>query len=108
MAVAFFFAQTNLNRHRNRFFVRIALACIGCTGSPAFSHGFGQRFDLPLPLSLWLVGAAATIILTFAMIALFVRDRALRTTYPSIELTRCPIVRTLLHSRLIGIARAIA
>ena len=41
---------------------------------PAAAHGFGQRFDLPLPLWLWVGGAGATLVLTFVVMALFVRD----------------------------------
>ena len=41
---------------------------------PAAAHGFGQRFDLPLPLELWLAGAGATIVVTFVVMALFVRE----------------------------------
>lgn len=36
----------------------------------ALAHGFGQRFDLPLPLWLWLTGAGASIVATFAVVAL--------------------------------------
>jgi hypothetical protein len=43
-----------------------------CAATPAAAHGFGQRFDLPLPLWLWLSGAAATLVVTFAVMALFV------------------------------------
>src|SRR5205814_2187891 len=42
----------------------------------------GQRFDLPLPLWLWLGGAAASIIVTFAVIAFFVRERRFSAEYP--------------------------
>ena len=44
-----------------------------CRG-PAAAHGFGQRFDLPLPLWLWVGGAGATLVVTFAVMALFVSD----------------------------------
>ena len=40
----------------------------------AAAHGFGQRFDLPLPLWLWVSGAGASIVLTFAVMAFFVRE----------------------------------
>ena len=36
---------------------------------PALAHGFGQRFDLPLPLWMFLVGAGATVAVTFALLA---------------------------------------
>jgi hypothetical protein len=41
--------------------------------SPAAAHGFGQRYDLPLPLSLYLFGAAAAVVLSFIIVGLFVR-----------------------------------
>lgn len=37
------------------------------------SHAFGQRYDLPLPLELYLGAAAATVILSFGVAALFTR-----------------------------------
>ena len=38
----------------------------------ALAHGFGQRYDLPVPLWLWAAAAAAAVILSFAIIGLFV------------------------------------
>jgi hypothetical protein len=40
---------------------------------PAHAHGFGMRYDLPLPLSLWIAGAAATVLLSFVVVAIAVR-----------------------------------
>ena len=40
---------------------------------PAAAHGFGQRYDLPLPLSLYLVGAGAAVALSFVIFGLFMR-----------------------------------
>ncbi len=48
-----------------------ALACavvFAATATPARAHGIGQTFVLPLPLWLWLTGAAASIVLTFAVL----------------------------------------
>ena len=59
---------------------------------PAAAHGFGQRFDLPLPLWLWITGAGATIVFTFLIVALFVRDRPLVFTEAELRL-RVPAVR---------------
>jgi hypothetical protein len=36
---------------------------------PALAHGFGQRFDLPLPLWMFMAGAGATVAVTFALLA---------------------------------------
>src|SRR6516162_6781354 len=42
--------------------------------SPAAAHGFGQRYDLPLPLSLYLFGAAAAVVVSFVIVGLLVRE----------------------------------
>jgi hypothetical protein len=43
--------------------------------TPAHAHGFGQRYDLPIPLSFYLFGTAAAIVITFVLVGLFVRER---------------------------------
>jgi hypothetical protein len=48
------------------------LACFAMA-TPAGAHGFGQRYELPVPLSLYLFGAAAVVALSFAVFGLFVR-----------------------------------
>src|SRR5438445_11194510 len=51
-----------------------AAACVALgTAAPAAAHGFGQRSDLPLPLSLYLFGAASAVALSFVVFGLFVR-----------------------------------
>lgn len=71
----------------------------------AHAHGFGQRYDLPLPLSLYLSGTAAAIVLSFVVVGVFVR-RAPRTDgYPSLDLRRHPLGR-LIASR--GLSRVLA
>ena len=40
----------------------IAAAC--AFAAPAGAHGFGQRYDLPLPLSLYLFGTAAAVVVS--------------------------------------------
>src|SRR5262249_46955447 len=56
--------------------------------SPLHAHGFGQRYDLPLPLWLYLLGAGATVGLSFVVVAVLGRvprsgDRRLRVALPS-------------------------
>lgn len=48
-----------------------ALGALWCSGAAA--HGFGQRYDLPVPLFLYLSGAAAAVVLSFVVMAAFVR-----------------------------------
>jgi len=42
-----------------------------CT--PAYAHGFGLRYDLPLPLILWIIGGALTVLLSFLVVSIGVR-----------------------------------
>src|SRR5512145_1671616 len=41
----------------------LALA-VALLATPAYAHGFGQRYDLPIPLSFYLVGTAAAVVLS--------------------------------------------
>ena len=40
---------------------------------PVYAHGFGERYDLPVPLGYYLAGAGATVALSFVVIGAFVR-----------------------------------
>ena len=55
--------------------VRVALVAAGCAlgfgvviPSQAYAHGFGERYDLPVPLWLYVGGAGATVALSFVVI----------------------------------------
>jgi hypothetical protein len=63
-------------------------AVVGACGfaTPAGAHGFGQRYDLPLPLSLYLLGTAAAVLFSFVVVGLFVRHAPLRRDYPHVDL----------------------
>ena len=58
----------------------IAAIVLGVTAgaglTPAYAHGFGERYDLPIPLNFFLVGAAATVALSFVVIGFFLRSGA--------------------------------
>ena len=55
-----------------RLAVLVAVAATACGfATPAAAHGFGQRYDLPLPLSLYLFGTAAAVVLSFVVAGLF-------------------------------------
>ena len=53
----------------------------------AVAHAFGERYDLPLPLSLWLVAAGLAVALSFVVFALALRRG---TGYPQRFLLRIP------------------
>jgi hypothetical protein len=55
-----------------------AIAGLSCliglaSAAAAFAHGFGQRYDLPLPLAFYVWGAGATVALSFVGFALLLR-----------------------------------
>jgi hypothetical protein len=89
--------------------VRLGVAALAAFGREAASaHGFGQRFDLPLPLWLWLTGAGATIVLTFAIMALFVKHRGTAARYPSVDLLRFRPLHWVATPALVAIVRVAA
>ena len=66
---------------------------------PALAHGFGQRYDLPVPLWLYLYGAASAVLLSFVVFGLFVGERGAVRDYPRLNLLRFRVFRTTLASR---------
>lgn len=66
---------------------------------PAFAHGFGQRYDLPVPLWLYLYGAVAAVLLSFILVGFFVGRDGAPLRYPRFDLLRPGLFRTLLASR---------
>jgi hypothetical protein len=54
---------------RPRAFASIAYGAMPVATAEA--HGFGQRYDLPIPLGFYVVGAGATVALSFVLVALF-------------------------------------
>src|ERR1700720_3411276 len=58
-----------------RLVVPAAVTTCGAA-TPVGAHGFGQRYDLPLPLSLYLFGTAAAVGLSLGLVGLFRRRAA--------------------------------
>jgi hypothetical protein len=58
----------------HRSFAAAAIAAVVFLPGPALAHAFGQRYDLPLPLLLYVGGAGATVALSFVVMARFVRE----------------------------------
>src|SRR5438445_7486930 len=78
--------------------LRTGAALAGCCiiASPSAAHGFGQRYDLPLPLSFYLFGTAAAVVLSFVVVALFARHTPGARGYPRIDLGAYPALAALL------------
>src|SRR5262245_10705384 len=86
----------------------LATAALFLAARPAAAHGFGQRFDLPLPLELWVVGAGLTIVFTFAVMALFVREQAASGSYPRFDLLRLAPFRWIASSAVVDLIKGLA
>jgi len=76
------------------------LLAVTAVATPAKAHGFGDRYDLPVPLSLWVAGAAIAVVLSFVVIGVFVRGAAPAGRYPRTNLLRWKAARLLVHPRV--------
>ena len=80
-------SQDRLRQSVNRVvLLLLVLMLLGLSTGTAFAHGFGERYDLPVPLGLFLGGAAATVALSFAVIGVFVQHRPGSFSYPRYNL----------------------
>src|SRR5271169_28454 len=70
-----------------------AAIAAACVTTSAAAHGFGQRYDLPIPLSFYLVGTAAAVVVSFLIVGLFVRDVPRSRAHPQIDLLVHPLGR---------------
>ena len=66
----------------------------------AASHAFGVRYDLPLPLWLYMTGAGASVALSFVVMAIFMRRAAAPESAWAFDLGRWPPTAWLLHPAL--------
>ncbi|PZC51250.1 MAG: hypothetical protein DK304_000125 [Chloroflexi bacterium] len=53
---------------------------------PTYAHGFGERYDLPVPLSIYLIGAGAAVGLSFLLIAYFLRNSKPSGSYTTVDI----------------------
>ena len=100
-------AATSLSCALRRKTVALALSTFGATGWVQ-AHGFGARYDLPLPLSLYLAGAALTVAVSFAMLAVFMRSAPVSDAHWRLNLTRTAGGRFLLAPRFLLACRTLA
>ena len=68
----------------------LSILCILLLPAPLYAHAFGQRYDLPIPLSYFMAGAAATVALSFVVIGMFLRGGSAEYRYPRFNLLSLP------------------
>jgi len=78
------------------------------TAPPVQAHAFGARYDLPLPLELYLVAAGAAVALSFVIMALVLRAPPAQTDPPRIDLLQFGPISVLLHPAVIGALQAVS
>jgi hypothetical protein len=79
----------------------LALAASAAASTPACAHGFGQRYELPLPLGLYLFGAAAVVALSFVAFGLFARPPTAAPRRPQADQLASPLGTVACHPALI-------
>ncbi len=68
--------------------------------SPVYAHAFGERYDLPLPLNLFMIAAAAAVAASFVIIGLFVNKQPGEFRYPTFNLLGVPVLGAVLRSKV--------
>lgn len=63
-----------------------SLLLVPLGASPAYAHGFEERYALPVPLWLYLYGAGAAVLLSFVVVSFFVGKEHAPTRYPRLNL----------------------
>ncbi|HEX5850474.1 MAG TPA: hypothetical protein VFY59_14855 [Rubrobacter sp.] len=90
----------------------VALSPLLVCASPAMAHGFGPTYDIPIPLWLYLFGAAAAVVLAFVPLALSTRKIPVADDvyeYPRFDLLGIQWLGNVLGSRLLlGSLRALS
>ncbi len=80
---------------------RALLALAGCAiPVTALAHGFAERYDLPVPLHLYVAGSAAAVALSFVVVAYFVRGDRTVKRYPTFNLLGTSVGR-IIASRIV-------
>jgi hypothetical protein len=82
--------------------------CSLVMAAQACAHGFGARYDLPIPLSLYLAGAGFTVAMSFAMLAAFARSAPGSGDYWRFNLARTAAGRLLVAPGFLLACRAVA
>ena len=92
-------------------FLSLVLSLIALTvlfPAAVYAHGFGERYDLPLPLGYFAVGGGLAVVLSFAVIGFFVGATTADGGYPRLNLFRGRPLRILLTGPGYGLLRTAA
>ena len=96
------------NRRFSWLLAITAALVLGLFLQPVYAHGFGQRYDLPVPLYLYVTGAGLAVALSFAAIGYFVRGQHGLGGYPTFNLLQLRAGRLLAHPVLLLAVRVVS
>ncbi len=82
-----------------------ALPVFAWPAASVYAHGFGERYDLPLPLSYFTAAGAAAVIFSFVVIGVFVRAETSSAGYPRLNLFRYAPLRAALSGPVFWLVR---
>jgi hypothetical protein len=75
-----------MSNHIWKILLAIVVVGLGLAAQPAYAHGFGDTYDLPVPLWLYISGAGATVAVSFVVIGYFIRGAPGLRGYPTFDL----------------------
>lgn len=78
-----------------KFALTLVMQLLTLFPGSVLAHGFAQRYDLPVPLGLYIGAAAAAVALSFIVVAFFVRGERVVRHYPRLNLLKNPLGRIL-------------
>lgn len=81
---------------------------IALLAQPAYAHGFGERYDLPLPLRFFAIGGAAAVVFSFVIVGLAVKGEGQDSSYPRFNLFRYRWLRRLLSGPFLLPVKAVS
>ena len=83
----------------NKLAVAALLAAAAALAArPVYAHGFGERYDLPIPLGYFLAGAGAAVALSFIVVGMFLGPGGGGSRYPRYNLLATPVLGRVLSS----------
>ena len=85
-----------------------AIAMALGAASTARAHGFGDRYDLPVPLSFFAVGSGAAVVLSFAIIGIVVDVEKGALRYPRFDLFQAKRSRFLMGKLAVWLVRLVS
>jgi hypothetical protein len=75
---------------------------------PVWAHAFGERYDLPLPLTFYLGGAAVAVVASFVVVGLFVGEVPWLGRHRRVDLLAHPLGRIVAHPAAVFVLKCLS